>query len=64
MALLAVDEAIRDIVAALDASGEMNRTLIVFTSDNGFFHGEHRIPEQKTRPYEEALRVPMVISAT
>ena len=33
----------------------------MFTSDNGFFYGEHRIPEQKTRPYEEALRVPLLI---
>ena len=59
--LLAVDEAIRDIVAALDASGEMNRTLIVFTSDNGFFHGEHRVPAGKVLVYEPSVRVPLII---
>jgi arylsulfatase A-like enzyme len=32
----------------------------MFWSDNGFFYGEHRIPSQKTVPYEEALHVPMI----
>jgi N-acetylglucosamine-6-sulfatase len=34
----------------------------VFTSDNGFHHGEHRIRQGKARPYEESVRVPLVIS--
>ena len=59
--LLAVDEAIRDIVAALEASGELNRTLIVFTADNGFFHGEHRVPAGKVLVYEPSVRVPLII---
>ena len=36
-------------------------TLIMFTSDNGFFHGEHRVQTGKNRVYEEAVRVPLVI---
>ncbi|HET8651664.1 MAG TPA: sulfatase [Gaiellaceae bacterium] len=59
--LLAVDEAVRDIVAALDASGELSRTLIVFTSDNGFFHGEHRVPAGKVLVYEPSVRVPLIL---
>ena len=59
--LLAVDEAIRDIVAALQASGELNRTLILFTSDNGFFHGEHRVPAGKVLVYEPSVRVPLIV---
>ena len=59
--LLAVDEAIRDIVAALDASGEASRTLIVFTADNGFFHGEHRVPAGKVLVYEPSVRVPLIL---
>jgi N-acetylglucosamine-6-sulfatase len=59
--LLAVDRGVGKIVAALRRAGELGDTVIAFTSDNGFFFGEHRIPEQKTRPYEEALRVPLLI---
>jgi N-acetylglucosamine-6-sulfatase len=59
--LLAVDEAVRDIVAALQASGELDRTLIVFTSDNGFFHGEHRVRDGKVRVYEPSVRVPLIL---
>ena len=35
--------------------------MIVFTSDNGFFAGEHRVRSGKNRVYEEAVRVPLVI---
>ena len=33
----------------------------MLTSDNGFFHGEHRIPNGKTRIYEESIRVPLMM---
>ncbi|GAA4192780.1 sulfatase [Streptosporangium oxazolinicum] len=59
--LLAVDDAVADIVAALQASGELANTLIVFTSDNGWMQGEHRIQSGKTVPYEESIRVPLII---
>src|SRR5262245_43061007 len=58
---VAVDEAIRDIVNTLAATGELNRTLIIFTSDNGFFHGEHRIPDGKVLVYEPSVRVPLIL---
>jgi N-acetylglucosamine-6-sulfatase len=59
--LLAVDDAVGTIVSALSAVGELNRTVIIFTSDNGFFYGQHRIPSGKYLPYEEAIRVPLII---
>jgi N-acetylglucosamine-6-sulfatase len=59
--LLAVDDAVGRIVQALKKKGELSRTLIVFTSDNGFLHGEHRIPIGKERPYEPSTRVPLVM---
>jgi N-acetylglucosamine-6-sulfatase len=59
--LLAIDEGVAAIVAALRASGELERTLIVFTSDNGFFHGEHRVPAGKVLVYEPSVRVPLVV---
>jgi arylsulfatase A-like enzyme len=59
--LLAIDEGVERIVGALRESGELDNTLIVYTSDNGFFHGEHRIQTGKNRVYEEAIRVPLLI---
>jgi N-acetylglucosamine-6-sulfatase len=57
--LLAVDDAVETIVAALGATGELKDTLILFTSDNGFFHGEHRVPIGKLLPYEPSIRLPL-----
>jgi len=59
--LLAVDEGVDAIVAALRASGELDDTLIVFTSDNGYLAGEHRLPHGKAKAYEPAIRVPLMI---
>jgi N-acetylglucosamine-6-sulfatase len=59
--LLAVDEAVGEIVRALEATGEINRTYIIFTADNGFFHGEHRVPAGKVLLYEPSIRVPLII---
>lgn len=60
--LLAVDEGIDQIVAALRASGELDNTLLVFTSDNGYMAGEHRLPHGKAKAYDPSLRVPLMIS--
>ncbi|HWN44007.1 MAG TPA: sulfatase/phosphatase domain-containing protein, partial [Thermoanaerobaculia bacterium] len=38
-----------------------DRTVIVFTSDNGYFLGEHRVPDGKLLPYEESIRVPLIV---
>jgi N-acetylglucosamine-6-sulfatase len=61
--LLAVDEGVEQVVEALRSAGELANTLIVFTSDNGFLHGEHRVlPDRgKSLPYEPSARVPLVI---
>lgn len=59
--LLAVDRAVTWIVRALRESGELGNTFVIFTSDNGFFHGEHRIAQGKNLPYEPAIRVPLVV---
>jgi N-acetylglucosamine-6-sulfatase len=59
--LVAVDRGMAAIDAALAEAGELDDTVVIFTSDNGFFYGEHRLAREKIRPYEEALRVPLVI---
>ncbi len=57
--LLSVDDGVKKVVNALKQKGELDNTLLVYTSDNGFFHGEHRIPDEKTNLYEESIRVPL-----
>ncbi|HEX2160564.1 MAG TPA: sulfatase [Thermoleophilaceae bacterium] len=59
--LLAVDEGIEQIVDALRRSGELHNTLIVFTSDNGYMAGEHRLPHGKAKAYDPSIRVPLMI---
>ena len=59
--LLAVDEGVARIVRALNLAGELERTCIVFTSDNGFLLGEHRVPGGKDLPYDESIRVPLIV---
>ena len=57
--LLAVDDGVKKVIAELEAKGDLDNTLIIYTSDNGYFHGEHRIPSEKLRVYEESIRVPL-----
>ena len=59
--LLSVDEGVAQIVEALRRTGELENTLIVYTSDNGFMHGEHRALAEKVLPYEPSIRIPLVM---
>ena len=59
--LLSVDETVANVVNALQAAGKLDNTYIIFTSDNGYFHGEHRAWWQKYLIYEESIRVPLII---
>jgi N-acetylglucosamine-6-sulfatase len=59
--LLAVDDLIRTLVDTLQAHGRLDDTCIVFTSDNGFQLGEHRLPLGKLTAYDESIRVPLIV---
>jgi arylsulfatase A-like enzyme len=59
--MLSVDEGVKQVLQALEANGELNNTLVIYTSDNGFFHGEHRVREGKKLVYEESIRVPLLM---
>ncbi len=61
--LRGIDRGVKKMVRTLKKEGELNNTVIIFLSDNGYFLGEHRIGVNKTFPYEEALRVPLAIRA-
>ena len=59
--LLAVDEMVGNLIGALKDKGELDDTVFIFTADNGFFHGEHRVRNGKVRHYEESSKVPLII---
>ncbi len=59
--LQAVDRSVAAIVQSVADRGQLANTVIGFISDNGFLLGEHRMYLQKIWPYEESIRVPMVI---
>ena len=58
--LLAVDDGINALLGELRQRRILRDTIVVFTSDNGYSWGAHRI-EGKGVPYEESIRVPLVI---
>ncbi len=58
--LLSIDESVGRVYDALRATGQLDRTVIVFTSDNGFVLGEHGRVDKRTA-YEESLRIPLLI---
>jgi N-acetylglucosamine-6-sulfatase len=60
-AVLGVDDLVQHVVDTLKQQGELKNTVLMFTSDNGFFHGEHRVPQGKVRLYEPSIRVPLEI---
>ena len=59
--LQAIDDMVETIVRTLDATGQLEHTYVFYTSDNGFHLGEHRMPAGKNMPYEEDIRVPLVV---
>ena len=59
--LQAIDDMVERIVGALEATRELDDTYVIYSSDNGFHLGEHRLPAGKDFPYEEDIRVPAVM---
>jgi N-acetylglucosamine-6-sulfatase len=59
--MLGVDDMIGRLVRTLEESGELDNTYIVFTSDNGFHLGQHRLTAGKWTAFEEDIRVPLIV---
>lgn len=57
--MLSVEEMMRDIKDRLKKEGEWNNTYVIFTSDNGFHFGEHRLAQGKRTAYKEDIHIPM-----
>lgn len=56
-----MDEAVARIVRALRAQGRLDDTVIVFTSDNGYLLGQHRLVGGKSLPYRGIAGVPLIV---
>ncbi len=59
--LAAVDESLGGLIAALESSGRLDQTLIVVTSDHGYFYGEHGLSFERRLAYEESIRIPLLM---
>jgi arylsulfatase A-like enzyme len=59
--LQSVDDLVEAVLGKLQSNGALQNTYVVFTSDNGYHHGEHRIKAGKNKPYEESIRVPLLV---
>ena len=59
--LLGVDDSLGRIVATLARKGILDNTMVVFTSDHGYFYGEHGLNEERRLAYEETIRIPLIV---
>ncbi len=58
--ILSVDDSVGRLLKLLEERGELDRTLVIFTSDNGILAGEHGMVDKRTM-HEASIRVPLVV---
>jgi arylsulfatase A-like enzyme len=59
--MASVDEGVGMILEALERTGQLDRTFILFLGDNGYFFGEHALGPERRFAYEEGIRTPFLI---
>ncbi len=59
-ALAAIDEGVGQIFDALEKTGQLDKTIFIFSSDNGFFWREHGLGDKRWA-YEESIRDPLLV---
>ncbi|MCB0875805.1 MAG: sulfatase [Solirubrobacterales bacterium] len=59
--IMAVDDHVKEMIKTLRETHQLKNTVIMFLSDNGWLQGEHRVPGDKYLPYDESLKVPLII---
>lgn len=55
-----VDATCGKVIAELKSQGLYENTLVIFTTDNGYFHAEHGLAD-KWYPHQESIRVPLIV---
>lgn len=56
----AIDSSVGRLLNALERTGRRENTIVIFTSDNGYYLGEHGLGDKRSA-YDESLRVPLLI---
>ena len=59
--LMAIDESVGKILKALKEIGQLDNTILVLASDNGYFYGEHGLSVERRLAYEESIRMPLLV---
>jgi N-acetylglucosamine-6-sulfatase len=59
--MLSVEDLLKETIATLQETEELDNTYIFFTSDNGYHMGNHRLGADKKTPYEEDIGVPLMV---
>jgi N-acetylglucosamine-6-sulfatase len=59
--LLAVDDGLGRILRLLEKLGTLDNTVVVLTSDHGYFYGEHGLGAERRLAYEETIRIPLIV---
>jgi len=59
--MMAAEEGVGQILDTLKQTGQLDNTIIIFTSDHGYFYGEHCLSVERRLAYEEAIRIPLLI---
>ena len=59
--MASVDEGVGLLVEALERTGQLDNTFIVFLGDNGYFFGEHGLGPERRFAYEDGIRSPFLV---
>ena len=59
--LMAIEEGVGEILKALQETNQLDNTVIVLASDNGYFYGEHGLSVERRLAYEESIRMPLLV---
>jgi arylsulfatase A-like enzyme len=59
--MASVDEGVGMLLEALERTGALDHTLVLFVSDNGYFFGEHGLGPERRLAYEEGIRTPFLV---
>ena len=59
--LMAIEDGVGEILRVLNETGQLDHTILVFTSDNGYFYGEHGLSVERRLAYEESIRMPLLV---